>query len=142
MYRFVFTIPVLQLSLLTHQKVADHLAIAEALTDLRNDDILIVGSGFAVHEGFQDPKPASWALEFKTWLHDVITNPDYTPEERKERLLKVTENPNLRAAHPTLEHFLPLTMAIAAGGYRKGKILYTEFPKGSCLLDHYLFSDE
>lgn len=116
----------------------DNMKIGEALSELSKDGILIVGSGSATHTGLFDKKTADWALQFQEWIQDVVTNPDYSPEQRKSKLLESESQSFLRSAHSRLDHFLPIPMACAAAGYKAGKILYSEF-KGSMLMEHYLF---
>ncbi|XP_061182665.1 uncharacterized protein LOC133191023 isoform X2 [Saccostrea echinata] len=131
-------IPVVQVSLLKNERMSDHLKIAEALSPLRHDNILIIGSGFATHSLGQSLEPEKWAKDVKLWLNDVLTNKNYSPSERKERLLGYKSAPGFSKAHSTLDHFLPLAMACAAAQYSPGKLLYSEFVK-SLLNEHYLF---
>lgn len=134
-------VPVCQLSLLKNLSVKEHLEIAEALSDLSREGILIVGSGFATHNGGKNgAQPPAWATAFKTWLNDTLTNEKYTPEDRKMKLLSCeTSAPEIETAHPTIEHFLPLIMCSAVAKYRPGKLLHSEFIMGSLLNEHYLF---
>ncbi|XP_071132563.1 uncharacterized protein [Mytilus edulis] len=131
-------VPVFQVSLLRSMNLEDNMKIGEALSELSKDGILIVGSGSATHTGLFDNKPADWALQFQEWIQDVVTNPDYSPEQRKSKLVESESQSFLRSAHSRLDHFLPIPMACAAAGYKAGKILYSEF-KGSMLMEHYLF---
>ena len=117
--------------------MAEHLEIAESLSCLSNDDILIIGSGFATHAGMRVKH--AWAEEWKIWLHDAISNPEYSPQERKSKLLQYQNVPSYKSAHPTPEHFMPIAMVCASAGYRPARILHSEFICGSLLNDHYLF---
>lgn len=121
--------------------VADHMRVAEALTDLSKQGVLIVGSGFATHKGGRPgAPPPAWATSFKEWLNDALTNDKYTSDERKSRLLASVEcAPYMNNAHPRIEHFLPLIMCCAAASYKAGKLLYSEFAMESLLNEHYLF---
>ena len=129
---------VFQVSLLSSMDIADSLKIGEALADLRNNGVLIIGSGSATHAGLMDSKTADWALQFQKWIHDVVTNSDYSSEKRKKMFLDCKSKPFIGKAHPRLEHFLPIVMSCAAAGYKSGKILHSEFI-GSLLNEHYLF---
>lgn len=135
-------IPVCQLSLLKSLSIKDHMNIAEALSDLSKQGVLIVGSGFATHKGGKPgAPPPAWVTAFKQWLNDILTNDEYSAEERKAKLLTCVEAaPHLDKAHPRIEHFLPLVMCCAAANYKAGKLLYTEFVMESLLNEHYLFS--
>ncbi|WAR26523.1 DIOXL-like protein [Mya arenaria] len=134
-------VQVIQISLLRSMNIADHLAIGEALGRLRSQGVLIVGSGFATHKGGTNgTPPPKWAVEFRDWLHDVISGENYSPEERKVKLLACEkEAPNIARAHPSIEHFIPLLMCSAAAGYKPGKLMLSEFHMGSLLNEHYLF---
>lgn len=134
-------IPVCQLSLFNSPNIEQHLKIAEALADLRHEGILIIGSGFATHSvGKPGSQPLPWAMSYRKWLNDVMTNDRYTPQERKALLADCLEKvPEIRNAHPTLDHFIPLIMCSAVAGYTSGRLLYSEFITGSLLNEHYLF---
>ncbi|XP_062605565.1 uncharacterized protein LOC134267365 [Saccostrea cucullata] len=54
-------IPVVQVSLLKNERMSDHLRIAEALSPLRHNNILIIGSGFATHAIGHSIEPEKWA---------------------------------------------------------------------------------
>lgn len=131
-------IPVFQVSLLRSMNIADNMRIGEALEPLRKNGVLIIGSGSATHAGIGDNKTAEWAQQFQKWIHDVITNPNYTPEKRKSLFLDCNSLKFMQKAHPRIEHFLPIAMACAASGYKAGKILHSEFV-GSLLNEHYMF---
>lgn len=77
----------MQVSLLKSMRMEDHLKIAEVLSPLRQNNVLIIGSGFATHSIGQSNEPAQWAKDFKVWLNDVLTNKSYSPTERKAMLL-------------------------------------------------------
>lgn len=128
----------MQVSLIKSMRMEDHLKIAEALSPLRQNNVLIIGSGFATHSIGQSSIPAQWAKDFKVWLNDVLTNKSYSPAERKARLLDFKSLPDFTKAHPTMDHFLPLAMTCAAAEYGPGKLIYSEFVR-SLLNEHYMF---
>ncbi|XP_060071794.1 uncharacterized protein LOC132551635 [Ylistrum balloti] len=131
-------VPVVEVSLLNSMDMGEHLKVGEALSDLTKENILVIGSGFATHAGMcQSDLP--WAEPFKNWLHDLVSNPTYTPVERKDKFLAYSEEKSFSNAHKTLEHFLPIAYCCAAGGYQPGTILHSEFALGSLLYDHYMF---
>ncbi|XP_069124916.1 uncharacterized protein [Argopecten irradians] len=131
-------IPVVEVSLLKSYDMGDHLKIGEALMDLSKENILVIGSGFATHSGMCEAG-LPWAEPFRDWLHDLVSNPSYSPNERKNRFLAYTEEETFTSAHKTPEHFLPIALCCAAGGYQAGSILHSEFTIGSLLYDHYKF---
>jgi 4,5-DOPA dioxygenase extradiol len=105
-------IPVVQLSLDTSQPGRFHYALARELAPLRDEGILILGSGNIVHNlrlfSFHDPQPLPWAAECDATLrrriqareHDLLLDYD-------------TLGPNARLAVPTPEHYFPLLYALA-----------------------------
>jgi aromatic ring-opening dioxygenase catalytic subunit (LigB family) len=127
---------VLQVSLKKNLNILDHLKLGEALEPLRREDVLIIGSGQTTHN--QSPIPG-WCEEFTTWFHDVMTNPSYSPDERKRRLLDCTKQPTLAIAHPRIEHFLPALVAAAAAGYQPGNVIFNQTTMGSMVISHVKF---
>ena len=105
-------IPILQLSLDTSQPGEFHYALARELAPLREEGILILGSGNIVHNlrlfSFHDPQPLPWATECDATLRRRIL-------AREHDLLKDydTLGPNAHLAVPTPEHYLPLLYALA-----------------------------
>ncbi|XP_041363635.1 4,5-DOPA dioxygenase extradiol-like [Gigantopelta aegis] len=135
-------IAVCQLSLMGSLDVEDHLKLGEALAPLTQENVLIIGSGFTTHGGnmLEQPGPAApWTLEFQSWLHDVLTTPQYTADDRKQKLIRCKTNEFFRLAHPRIEHFLPIVVTLAASGYRAGRVLFSEFFSKVGILEHYMF---
>ena len=78
----------------------------------------------------------------QSWLHDLIQNPDLTPEQRRERLASCHRDQRVKDAHPRIEHFLPILVTMAAAGYSPGKVLFSELVMGNeSLLEHYKFEN-
>jgi aromatic ring-opening dioxygenase catalytic subunit (LigB family) len=134
---------VFQVSLKRSLNVAEHLRFGEALASLRDEGVLVIGSGHTTHNigdiGFQEDAP-SWAKTFVDFIHKVLVDPQLTPEQRKAKLLAVEQEPTFRKAHPRAEHFLPMVVAAAAAGYEAGKVAYEEFLIGSLFCSHLKFS--
>jgi aromatic ring-opening dioxygenase catalytic subunit (LigB family) len=121
-------VPVVQLSLDRSRDAAAHLAIGSALAPLRDEGVLIVGSGMSYHnlrDLFSD-SPASnrAAADFDGWLLDAVTEPH--PGERRTRLAGWRTAPGARASHPTPEHLLPLLVAAGAAGDDPGGRSYSD----------------
>lgn len=108
------TTPVLQLSLPSGAGLKGAFDLGHALAPLRDEGVLILGSGGAVHNlgrldwrGAGPPPP--WAVEFEDWLRAAVAARDV------DALLDARRRaPGLALAHPTLEHFLPLLVALGA----------------------------
>ena len=106
-------IPVLQVSLpsLDPREV---FALGRALAPLRDEGVLIMGSGFLTHnmralDMHAGAKPAAWASEFDAWTEDTLSRKDV------DALLDYRERaPNVRMALPTQEHFVPVLATLGA----------------------------
>lgn len=105
-------IPALQLSLLKGLNPAAHVALGNALRELRTENILVIGSGFSFHnmraftrQGKNEPDTANDA--FQNWLIEVCTGA-LSQAEREQRLIEWEKAPSARYCHPREEHLLPL----------------------------------
>lgn len=107
------TIPCLQLSLLKNLDPAEHIHLGRALTELRQKNILIIGSGSSFHNlrAFREPptqETMAWNEAFENWLADVLTNRQLSETERERQLTNWFDAPGARYCHPREEHLLPL----------------------------------
>ena len=122
-------VPVLQLSLLRSLDAADHVALGRALAPLRDEGVLIVGSGMSYHNmrGYGDPRSAPISAEFDRWLTDTVALP---AEQRDARLAEwaTASGPAGRLSHPPRaeEHLLPLHVAAGAAGQGRGRKVFSD----------------
>lgn len=120
-------IPVLQLSLRQGLDPTEHLAAGRALTELRDDNVLILGSGMSFHNmrGYNDPNFTAPSQAFDQWLQQTVNCPQ---EEREQRLQNWEQAPAATQCHPPggEEHLTPLFVAAGAGGAGHGQTLYSE----------------
>jgi 4,5-DOPA dioxygenase extradiol len=106
-------VPVLQVSLPTLDP-KDLMAMGRALAPLRDEGVLIVGSGFITHNlrqmSFQPGAPTPrWAAEFDEWTGGVLARKDV------DALLDYrAKAPGVRESLPTHEHFVPVIAALGA----------------------------
>ncbi len=108
-------IPVLQLSLPTEDP--DRLlALGERLRPLRQDGVLIIGSGHMTHglpfltrEAFLHNTVPGWSADFDAWAADALARGDVAELARFRAAA-----PGMPYAHPTVEHFTPLFVALGA----------------------------
>lgn len=116
-------VPVLQLSLRQGLDPKDHIAIGNALSALRNEGVLILGSGLSYHNlrAF-GPQARGPSAEFDEWLQQTLVAS--RPAERIERLINWETAPAARRAHPREEHLLPLMVAVGAAGNDKATCVY------------------
>jgi len=124
-------IPIVQLSLRSGLSPAEHLAVGRALQPLRDEEILIIGSGMSYHNlrrlfsGRDIPE----SDQFDRWLTAAVTNVD--PERRAEQLRHWQEAPAARDAHPQAEHLLPLMVTTGAGGNDPARRVFTDRVMGA-----------
>jgi aromatic ring-opening dioxygenase catalytic subunit (LigB family) len=120
-------IPIVQLSLRHDLDPATHLAIGHALAPLRDEGVLIVGSGLSYHNlrDFFAPNTAAnqASAQFDTWLGNAVCA---TSAERERLLTQWEIAPGARACHPRSEHLLPLMVVAGAAGEDAGHISYRE----------------
>lgn len=110
-----------QLSLLNSLDSAAHIQLGKALATLRNENVLIIGSGFSFHnlKAFfspSTPELQSLNASFQQWLIDTCSNERISEEEREQRLINWHKAPAARICHPREEHLLPLHACYGAAG--------------------------
>ncbi len=108
------TIPVLQLSLHMEQPPEYHYRLATKLKALRDQGILIVGSGNIVHNLKKirweaDAEPYNWAVEFDEWITTKLIQRDFKP-----LLHEFNSSEAGRLSVPTSEHYYPFIYALGA----------------------------
>jgi 4,5-DOPA dioxygenase extradiol len=107
-------VPVVQLSIDESQPASAHFEIGRRLTPLRNEGVLIVGSGNIVHNlhayawGRHMPDPYDWAVQFETQAREMIVAGEYRPLIEYEKLGR-----EALLSIPTPDHYLPLLYVIA-----------------------------
>lgn len=117
--------PVVQLSLRRDLDPAAHIAAGRALAPLRDDGILIIGSGLSFHNLRQfGPSGAAASHAFDGWLQHTLLALD--PIRREQALLAWDTAPAARAAHPREEHLIPLMVALGAAGSAPAACVYHE----------------
>ncbi len=131
-------VPVLQLSLRHGYDPAQHLAVGRALAPLRDEGVLIVGSGFSFHNlRLLGPAGARPSREFDDWLTRNVVGA--TAAARSEALLDWASAPSARVAHPAEDHLLPLMVAVGAAEDEAGVSIYQEDFMGSIRSSSYRF---
>ena len=126
-------IPVAQLSLLAPQGGPDfdaalHIRAGEALAPLRDEGVLIIGSGMSFHNmRLRDESMQPHAESFDAALSAAVCDPD--PERRNAALARWTDLPRARLAHPPggeEEHLIPLMVAAGTAGEDQGVHVYRD----------------
>ena len=120
-------IPVVQLSLNSNLDPQIHLQLGQALTTLRDEGVLIVGSGMSFHNmrGYGDPRFGPISDEFDGWLTDAV---QAEPEQRRQALIDWAQAPSARMSHPPRaeEHLLPLMVVAGAASADKGQRVFSD----------------
>lgn len=113
------SMPIVQLSLKKTLDPEEHLRMGAALQPLRDEGVLIVGSGLSYHNlrEFRGSGGPTSRL-FEEWLTNVVTDAD--PSVRNDRLINWTQAPGARSAHPREDHLIPLMVAAGAAGNDAG----------------------
>jgi 4,5-DOPA dioxygenase extradiol len=135
-------IPIFQLAVQPYMSPAHHLDMGRKLGGLREEGVLVMGSGSATHNlrrlirGQHDASPEPWAKAFDDWLADTLEKGDAAALADYRSVA-----PHARDAHPTDEHFLPLHVAFgAAGEGARGKALHRSFTSGNLSMASYVLA--
>jgi 4,5-DOPA dioxygenase extradiol len=134
-------VPVTQLSIVHGAGPAEHERIGLALAGLREEGILVVGSGSLTHnlyefrgQGIDAPVP-HWVSVFEAWMKARIEAGD-----RAALLDYRRAAPYAAENHPSEEHLMPLYVAMAAAGPQAGaRQLHASFEHGVLAMDAYAF---
>ncbi len=114
-------LPILQLSLQRGLDPAAHLAIGRALKPLRNEGVLILGSGQSYHNmcGFSGGRSGDLGAEaFDTWLRAAMID----GRTRDDALIRWADAPGAHDAQPHEDHLLPLMVAAGAASGESGAV--------------------
>lgn len=129
-------VPVVSLSLPTRWSNAALVTLGEKLAALRNEGILIVGSGSLTHNLYElhahDSQTPPWVEHFAQWVNSKLSQQD------RQALLTWQEAPEAHRNHPTPEHFQPLLVAMGAGG--EARQLHQSVEYGVLAMDVYAFA--
>ncbi|KAB8252101.1 LigB-domain-containing protein [Aspergillus flavus] len=121
-------VPIVQVSLFKNEDPVAHYRLGQAVSSLRDENILIIVSGMAVHNlrdlwfSMNDSRPLPYTTSFDEALKKAATAP---PAEREQALTDLLKRPDARQAHPTFDHLLPIHVGAGAAGDDVGKRLWT-----------------
>jgi 4,5-DOPA dioxygenase extradiol len=134
-------VPVVQLSMDPRRGPDYHYRLGTQLAPLREEGVLIIGSGGVTHNlgkldwaGTHAATP-DWASSFNEWVADVVT------DGRIDDLLAYRERgPNAAVNHPSEEHFFPLLFALgAAAGDQPRQRVHHSYTYGALSMDAWQF---
>ena len=113
-------IPCIQISLCNSLDAAFHIKLGSALSSLKAENLLVIGSGFSFHnmrvlmrpQTADDPQN----LAFEQWLAQTCSDRGLSETERAKRLTHWEQAPGARHCHPREEHLLPLQVCYGMAG--------------------------
>ncbi len=105
-------VPLFQLSLLSSYEPEKHIAIGRALAPLRDEGVLVIGSGLSYHNlRMLGPEAAEPSDAFDKWLEQALALP---PEQRTRAIIDWESAPYARVCHAKEDHLAPLFVALGA----------------------------
>ncbi|UVI30208.1 dioxygenase family protein [Paenibacillus spongiae] len=133
-------IPVVALSVNRYLTNEQQYEIGKALSALREQDVLIIGSGGTVHNLRQVKRNSAgiedWAVTFDNWLQNKLETWDVEALFQYDKLA-----PYAQEAIPTNEHFIPLLLAMGAGdANRRAELLHRSYQWGNLSLSCWQFN--
>ena len=124
-------VPVVEMSVERGLDPQQHSAAGRALTGLRDEGVLIVGSGMSFHnlKAFGNENVTRPSQAFDDWLTSTLMQPG---DMRTKLLAGWAQAPGARIAHPTAEHLIPLMVAAGASD-SPGEQIYSELVLASAV---------
>jgi len=119
-------VPVVMLSMRSTYDPEEHIRVGQALRPLRDEGVLIVGSGMTYHNmsGFGRNGAADVAEKFQSYLVAAITQPDW--KVRNDKLIQWESAAGARLAHPREDHLIPLMVVAGAAGEDVGRETFVD----------------
>jgi len=119
-------VPVVLLSMKSTYDPLEHIKLGEALAPLRNEGVLIIGSGLTYHNmrGFGRPASFEPSVQFEQYLYEAIA--DHDPQKRNQALVNWEQAPFARLVHPREDHLIPLIVVAGAAGNSIGQRIFTD----------------
>jgi aromatic ring-opening dioxygenase catalytic subunit (LigB family) len=117
--------PIVMLSLQQGYDAAAHIRVGQTLAPLRDQGVLIIGSGLSYHNmrGFGRRESSAVAQAFESYLNAAVSS---DPSRRNQMLIEWQSAPQARAAHPREDHLIPLMLAAGAAGEDLGRRLFVD----------------
>ncbi|WP_447554962.1 DODA-type extradiol aromatic ring-opening family dioxygenase [Vreelandella sp. EE22] len=129
-------IPVVSVSLPIRWSNEQLVALGEKLAALREEGVLIIGSGSLTHNLYEtmalDSTMPAWVGEFSDWVSTQFA------QNNRDALLEWQRAPEASRNHPTPEHFQPMLVAMGAGG--DARQLHHSVEHGVLAMDVYAFA--
>ncbi len=118
-------LPVVQLSLTKHMDPEVHINVGQAIANLAQEGILIIGSGLSFHNMHafmtEEQNALQKSQQFDHWLNDALLNKQTSWQEKQQSLINWEHAPQAKFCHPREEHLLPLHVCFGAA--KKNKLI-------------------
>jgi aromatic ring-opening dioxygenase catalytic subunit (LigB family) len=115
--------PIVQLSVKQDLDPHAHLSIGRLLAPLRDEGVVIIGSGSSFHNlGLRGPAAIEPSRRFDDWLQQTLLQSP--TDERRRRVANWTVAPDARTAHPREDHLIPLMVALGAAEEEPAALIY------------------
>ena len=111
---------------------AMHIAAGQALAPLRDEGVLIIGSGMSFHNlrAYMQQETRQAARSFDDWLTNAVRS---RASVRNAKFADWQNAPHARFSHPREEHLVPLFVAAGAGGDAAGARIFSDEPMGAAI---------
>lgn len=120
-------IPTVQVSLNSNLDPQTQMNLGQALEKLRDQEVLIIGSGMSFHNmrAYGNPSFSSVSDEFDDWLTKTV---EAQPHERHQAFIQWANAPSARLSHPPAqeEHLLPLMVVSGAASEEVGRKVFSD----------------
>ncbi|KAK4232364.1 putative ferrous iron binding protein [Podospora fimiseda] len=135
--------PLVQVSLFNSEDPDAHYKLGQAVSSLREEGVVIIGTGMTVHNlrdmrfAMGQSKPMPYSVSFDNALKEAVES---DPSMRQEKMREVTKRPDAKQAHPWMDHLMPVYVAAGAAGEDRGKQTWT-LQEGSFAWAQYRFGE-
>jgi len=134
-------IPIVQLSVKLDFDPHAHLSVGRLLAPLRDEGVVIIGSGSSFHNlALRGPAAIEPSRRFDDWLQQALLKS--STSERRERVAAWQLAPDARIAHPREDHLIPLMVALGAADEEPASLIYHQDDfLGGWALSSFRFGD-
>jgi len=135
------SMPIIEISINHNWSPSFHILLGQTLSSLRYEQILIIGSGYIVHNLRAFMEKPEKHIEFVNSITDILTNKEkYSTDSRLKAIEKWESLPNARWSHPEEDHLVPLFSVVGAAQGSPGVPLNPQW-KDDLFLQSYAFYD-
>jgi aromatic ring-opening dioxygenase catalytic subunit (LigB family) len=119
-------VPIVLLSLKHGYDAAEHIRVGQAIAPLRDEGVLILGSGLTYHNmaGFGRASSTAVARAFEQYANEAVMQPEAAMRNRM--LVEWQSAPGARLAHPREDHLVPLMVVAGAAGNDVGERIFLD----------------